>query len=852
METSFLSRLGLAWVAAWTLAAGTAVGQGSKADYTRAGQLRQLTENKVVQLRLEPHWLTNQARLWYRRELPGGQSQFIVVDAEAGTRNPAFDHERLAQALGKVLGKPVFADRLPIDSLNIDSSGAQLTVQVQGSLWACLTNTYDIVPAPGQPSTLAADRSARASRRTGAETHLIFENRTMAGVELFWLDAEGQKQSYGRVGAGERRSQHTYVGHVWLVEARDGGRELARFTATELTSLAVIDEEGSARRAQGQSRGRGDDRSEAEESPRGRSPDGQWIVFTRSHNLYRRSTATGQESQLSFDGGLGDAYSDTFSWSPDSKRLVGVRVTAGAEHKVYLVESSPPDQVQPKLKSYDYFKPGDRLPHPHPVLFEIESGRVIPIRDELFPNPFTENGDMDIRWEKDSSRFTFTYNQRGHQVLRVLGAQATSGEVQVLVDERAETFISYSGKQALHWLDKTQELIWMSERDGWNHLYLYDAKTGRLKNQMTRGEWVVLGIDRVDAETRQLWFRAGGLRSGQDPYHVHVARVNFDGTGLTVLTEGDGTHSLQWSPDRRFFIDTYSRVDLSPVHELRGAADGSLVVGLEHGSLEALEKTGWKTPERFVAKGRDGTTDIYGVIYRPTSFNEAQRYPVLEYIYAGPHDSHVPKSFAVLQRGSVAELAELGFIVVQIDGMGTSNRSKKFHDVCWQNLGDGGFPDRIAWMRAAAAKYPSMDLTRVGIYGGSAGGQNSTRAMLAHGDFYKAAVSDCGCHDNRMDKIWWNEQWMGWPIGKHYEEQSNVTQAHRLQGKLLLVVGELDRNVDPASTMQVVNALVKADKDFDLLVIPGAGHGAAESPYGKRRRADFFVRHLLGREPRWE
>ncbi len=266
--------------------------------------------------------------------------------------------------------------------------------------------------------------------------------------------------------------------------------------------------------------------------------------------------------------------------------------------------------------------------------------------------------------------------------------------------------------------------------------------------------------------------------------------------------------------------------------------------------MRDLLATGWQVPERFVAKGRDGQTDIYGVIFRPTNFDPQKQYPVIEKIYAGPHGAFVPKAFE--SYFGAQAMAELGFMVVQIDGMGTNWRAKAFHNVCWKNLGDSGFPDRIAWLQAAAKKYPQMDLSRVGIYGGSAGGQSALRALLAHGDFYKAAVADCGCHDNRMDKIWWNEAWMGWPVGPHYEEQSNVTQAHKLQGKLLLIVGELDRNVDPASTMQVVNALIKADKDFDLLVVPGGGHGIAESSYGKRRRRDFFVRHLLGVEPRGE
>ncbi|HEU4752977.1 MAG TPA: S9 family peptidase, partial [Armatimonadota bacterium] len=286
-----------------------------------------------------------------------------------------------------------------------------------------------------------------------------------------------------------------------------------------------------------------------------------------------------------------------------------------------------------------------------------------------------------------------------------------------------------------------------------------------------------------------------------------------------------------------------------PVSELRRAEDGKLICELERGDWSALLETGWKAPERFSAKGRDGKTEIYGVIFRPTRFDPARKYPVIEDIYAGPQSSFVPKAFQPFF--SQQALAELGFIVVKIDGMGTSNRSKAFHDVCWKNLGDAGLPDRILWMQAAARKYPAMDLERVGVYGTSAGGQNSLRALLAHPEFYKVGVSACGCHDNRMDKIWWNELWMGWPVGPHYDEQSNVTQAHRFQGKLLLIVGEMDTNVDPASTMQVANALIKADKDFDLLVVPGAGHGMGGA-YGQRRMQDFFVRHLLGVEPRRE
>ena len=306
------------------------------------------------------------------------------------------------------------------------------------------------------------------------------------------------------------------------------------------------------------------------------------------------------------------------------------------------------------------------------------------------------------------------------------------------------------------------------------------------------------------------------------------------------------TTRVVFSGDAKHYVDTYSRVDAPPVTELRRTEDGSLVATLEKADITALTKAGWKPPEVFVAKGRDGRTDIWGVIVKPTTFDPAKKYPVIENIYAGPQSSFVPKSFAAYN--AMQAQAELGFIVVQIDGMGTSNRSKAFHDVAWKNLKDAGFPDRLLWHKAAAAKYPWYDVSRVGLYGTSAGGQNALGGLLFFPEFYKVAVSAAGCHDNRMDKIWWNEQWMGWPIGREYAESSNVDNAYRLQGKVQLVVGEMDQNVDPASTFQVVNQLVKHNKDFELLVIPGAGHGNGGA-YGEHKRFDFFTRHLLGQTP---
>jgi dipeptidyl aminopeptidase/acylaminoacyl peptidase len=375
---------------------------------------------------------------------------------------------------------------------------------------------------------------------------------------------------------------------------------------------------------------------------------------------------------------------------------------------------------------------------------------------------------------------------------------------------------------------------------------VYDGVTGQVKNQITRGPWVVRSVVRVDEKNRQIWFNASGMHAGRDPYFLHLYRVNFDGSGLTAFTSEDGTHTVNWSPDQQTYVDTWQRVDQPAISVLKRASDQSVIMELERADASALVAAGWKMPEVFVSKARDGTTDIWGVIIRPTNFDPNRRYPVIENIYAGPQGSFVPKTFGT--QGGMNALAELGFIVVQIDGMGTSNRSKAFHDVAWQNLGDAGFPDRILWHKAVASKYPYYDISRVGIYGGSAGGQNSTGGLLFHPDFYDVAFSSVGCHDNRMDKIWWNEQWMGWPIGPHYAASSNVDNAAKLQGKLMLLVGELDNNVDPSSTMQVVDALIRANKNFELIVVPGAGHGSGGA-FGLRKRNDWFVKHLLGIDP---
>ncbi len=587
------------------------------------------------------------------------------------------------------------------------------------------------------------------------------------------------------------------------------------------------------------------------------SPDGTKEALVWNYNITVRDAGTTKnEVALSTDGSEGNAYQfGSISWSPDSKKIAANRVRPGYRREVHYVESSPADQLQPKHSVNVYAKPGDALALPQPVIFDVSTGKQLSIDNALFPNPYDLSR---FQWRKDSRAVTFEYNQRGHQVFRVIEADAATGTARTVISEEPKTFFSYrtangnladSGKKYRYDLDDGREVIWMSERDGWNHLYLVDGANGHVKRQITKGQWPVRGVVKVDEAAKQIIFSAGGMNAGKDPYFLHYYRINIDGTGLTPLTKGDGNHNVVFSDDGTLYVDTYSRLDMAPVSELHRTADAGLVVALEKGDIGDLVASGWKAPEVFTAMGRDGTTDIWGVIYRPSSFTPARRYPVIENIYAGPQGSFVPKSFAAYN--GMQSIAELGFIVVQIDGMGTSNRSKAFHDVAWKNLGDAGFPDRILWHKAVAAKYPYYDISRVGIYGTSAGGQSALGALLFHGDFYKAAVAASGCHDNRMDKIWWNEQWMGWPIGPEYSAASNVDHAKNLKGDLLLIYGEMDTNVDPSSTMQVVNQLIKNDRNFDLLGIPGANHTSGGT-YGDHKRWDFFVRHLLGvTPPRW-
>lgn len=572
------------------------------------------------------------------------------------------------------------------------------------------------------------------------------------------------------------------------------------------------------------------------------SPDGVWTAYIKDYNVFIRNRDK-QEYQLSFDGGIGEFYSSYIRWSPNSKKLMAYRVRPAEKHMINYIESSPENQRQPKLHTYEYAKPGDAISQLYPQLFDIENKEHIVIDASNTPNQYNVGN---IKWAKDSHSFTYEYNRRGHQYYSIIKVDSENGNQTPIVEERSETFFHYSGKMYRYDVNDGNEIIWASERDGWNHLYLYDGETGIILNQITKGKWPVRDVEYVDEENRNIIFTASGKEEG-DPYLIHYYRINFDGTGLRKLTDGYGQHQASFSPDYTYFVDTWSTIDTAPVSVLRNTLTGSLVMELENADISELQKKGWKSPVVFTSKGRDGVTEIWGAIFKPTNFDPAKKYPVIEYIYAGPHDSFVPKSFRPYY-GHIQPLTELGFIVVQIDGMGTANRSKAFHDVCYKNLKDAGFPDRILWIKDAASKFDFLDISNMGIYGTSAGGQSSTGALLFHPDFYKVGVSSCGCHDNRMDKIWWNEQWMGWPVGIEYSESSNIDNADKLKGKLLLINGEMDFNVDPTSTIQLVDALIKANKNVDYIFVPGMGHSSG-GKYGEHKRRDFFVKHILGTNP---
>lgn len=749
-----LRRLFLSGAIAGVLSTSPAMAEPTRGQVDRSLALREDWQYLTREIAWPATWTPDGKAFSYRKTVEGGFA-FETADAATLAKTPAFDHERLASALTRAMGRPVQALRLPFSEFGYDG-----------------------------------DRSAI----------------------LFW--------------SGEQGWRCALVEYTCAPQA-DHGRPRGFGVVRDLSVPA-------------------------DNHPRV-SPDGKREALVEDDNLVVRKKGGGDPVRLSTDGSAGDFYDpETIAWSSDNRHLMIYRVRPGYARKVLRVEAAPEGQIQPKVQSQLYPKPGDAVDVEQPVLFDVETGRQTVIDGALFPNAYELSSP---RWRPDGRSVSFGYVRRGFGQAKVIAVDAATGKAHAAVTEDARTFVYADRRFAWEVGKAGDEIVWASERDGWNHLYLIDGRSGRVKNRITTGEWVVRDVLKVDDAKRQVWFSASGMDKAEDPYFRHIYRIDFDGRNLTALTPEKADHTASLSPDMTLLVDDYSRVDLPNVSVLRRAGDGKVVRTVTTGDITRLTAAGFRAPEVFTARGRDGRTDIWGLVVRPRDYDPAKKYPVIENIYAGPHDSFVPKQFWPFGYHSGGDkvigmqaLADLGFIVVQIDGMGTANRSKAFHDVAWKNLQDSGFPDRILWHKALAAKDPAYDISRVGIYGASAGGQSTLNALLFHGDFYKAGVAYAGCYDNRMDKISWNEQWLGWPVDKSYADASGVDHAAKLTGKLFLIVGEQDSNVDPASTMQVVDALIKADKDFDLLVVPGAEHSVGRSTgpidYVTRRQFDFFVRAL--------
>ncbi len=601
------------------------------------------------------------------------------------------------------------------------------------------------------------------------------------------------------------------------------------------------------------------------------SPDKKKDAFIRDYNLWIRDVATKKETQLTTDGvkdfgyatdNAGWAHSDrpVLLWSPDSKKIATFQQDQRGVGEMYLVNT----QVgHPKLEAWKYPLPGDPVVTTiQRVVIDVDRAHVTRLqmpadqhRSSLCDNLTCRGGDWaDVEWSPDANQLAFVSTSRDHKREQLRIADANTGAVHDVLEESVPTFYE-SGNGAVNWryLAASNEVIWFSERDNWGHLYLYDAATGKLKHQITSGDWNVTQLLRVDEKASQVYFLGVGHEKGRDPYFVHFYKIGLDGKGLTLLTPEDANHDVSLAPSGRYFVDSYSTPEVAPVSVLRDC-DGKLIATLEKADISRLVAAGWKPPVPFTVKARDGATDLYGLMFKPTNLDPAKKYPIVNHIYPGPQTGSVGSRSWSAARGDTQALAELGFIVVEIDGMGTPWRSKKFHEAYFGDLGDNTLPDQVSAMKQLAQRYAWIDINRAGIYGHSGGGYATADAMFRYPDFFKVGISESGNHDNREYEDDWGEKWQGLletKAGKdNYDSQANQAIAKNLKGHLLLAHGTMDDNVPPYNTLLVVDALIRANKDFDLLLLPNQHHGYGdEANYMTRRRWDYFVRYLLGAEP---
>src|SRR5882724_3766545 len=734
------------------------------ADYARAEKFMGYNTTPLVfRSGVRPTWMPDD-RFWYRVTTADG-SEFLLVDPAKGTREPAFDHAKVAAALSAAAKATYDAHHLPFTQFDFSSDGRTISFSVRQSRWKCDLQTDQCVAEP--------DAGAGAPR--------------------------------GRAGAA----------------------------GAAIESL---------------------------------SPDKKRAAFIRDFNLWVRDVATGKETQLTTDGvkdfgyatdNAGWIHSDRaiLLWSPDSKKIATFQQDQRKVREMYLVDTKV---GHPTLQAWKYPLPGDAVVAMiERVIIDADQAKVIRLkmppdqhRSSVCVNIACRGTELaDAEWSPDSSEVAFLSSSRDHKVVQLRIADMTGAVRDVLEEKAATQFESGDNQANWRYLAGSHEVIWFSERDNWGHLYLYDSATGKLKNQITKGDWAVTDVLRVDAKNRLIYFLGVGREAGRNPYFKHLYRIGFDGANLSLLTSDDGNHEVTLSPSGRFFVDNYSKPDVAPVAVLRHQ-DGKAITTLEQTDISKLMATGWQPPAPITIKARDGKTDLYGLMFKPTNLEPNQKYPIVNHIYPGPQGGSVGNWSFVAARGDCQALAELGFIVVEIEGMGNPLRSKSFHDAYFGNMGDNTLPDQVSGMKQLAEKYSWIDLGRVGIYGHSGGGYATADAMFRYPDFFKVGISESGNHDNREYEDDWGERYQGLLSGTNYDDQANQSLAKNLKGHLLLAHGTMDDNVPPNNTLLVVDALIKANKDFDLLMLPNQRHGyGSAGNYMTRRRWDYFVRYLLGAEP---
>lgn len=594
------------------------------------------------------------------------------------------------------------------------------------------------------------------------------------------------------------------------------------------------------------------------------SPNGKYEVFIKDYNLVLREVDTGKEQLLTQNGNREYMYGSAYGWSqtvkgentppeprlevkwsPDSKKILTQISDFSQAEKMYLLDWSIDSLYRPELMSYYRPSPGDStFVKLIPLLIDADTKKVTQI--DLTPQPHMLDLGDNLYWMKNGQKLYGTYDHRGFQQKDILEVDAENGNIKVVYSDKSDTNIDYNAQ--FRFTENLQMALFTSERTGWKQLYKLDWQTGKV-SALTNGQFVVNEIKDIDEENAQVYFMASGKDKNRNPYYQQLYRVDLNGKGLELLTEEPYHHEVYISPDHLYFVDNISTANRPTQTYLRSTENGKKLIEMSRGDVSELQAMGWDFPVIFETLAKDHETKIYGAFWKPTHFDPAKSYPIVEYSYTGPHMNVFPNSFVKGIYGlynSPQALAELGFIVVQIDGRGSAGRSKAFHNKSYKNLGKN-LEDHVMALQYLADKYPFIDGSRVGIFGHSFGGYDAAHALLEYNNTYKVAVSESADHDWRMEKAWYPELYAGWPVDESYDEQSNITMAHLLKGSLLLIHGGIDENVNPSATFKLSEALIKADKYFDLLIVPSSRHAIPKAYYSyvQKKRWMFFVKHLI-------